>query len=103
MKLLTATLLLLCATAAAQADPFPDGNAAAGKKLFDQYNCNRCHNAKMGGDGNRIFTRINRIVNNPQQLVARLHVCGGAAKLDMTHKHEQDLGAYLNQNFYHFK
>ena len=102
MKLLL-TLLLLSIATVAQANPFPDGNAAAGKKLFDQNNCNRCHNAKMGGDGNRIFTRINRIVNNPQQLVARLHVCGGAAKLDMTHKHEQDLGAYLNQNFYHFK
>ena len=103
MKLLITTLLLLCSVAAAQATPFGGGNPEAGKKLFDQYNCNRCHNAKMGGDGNRIFTRINRIVHNPQQLVARLHVCGNATGLEMTHQHEQDLGAYLNKNFYHFK
>ena len=102
MKLLL-TLLLLGLATAAQAGPFADGNPQTGKKLFDQFNCNRCHNAKMGGDGNRIFTRFNRIVHNPQQLVARLHVCGNAAGVDMTHQRQQDIAAYLNTNFYHFK
>ena len=57
MKLLT-SLLLLCAATAAQADPFAGGNAQAGQKLFNEYNCNRCHMAMVGGDGSRIFTRI---------------------------------------------
>ena len=103
MKLMTAILLILCTAPPALAVPFADGNPAAGKKLFDQYTCNRCHDAKMGGDGYKIFTRFNRIVHNPQQLVARLHVCGGAAGIDMTHQRAQDIGAYLNKNFYHFK
>jgi hypothetical protein len=107
MKLLTTLLLplLYVATAAitAQADPFAGGNAQAGKKLFDEYTCNRCHKAIMGGDGSKIFTRINHKVTNPQQLVAQLHICGGNVGLDVTPQQEQDLGAYLNQNYYHFK
>ena len=103
MKKTLIALFMICAAGAASAAPFAKGNPEAGKKLFEQNNCNRCHDAKMGGDGNRIFTRINRIVHNPQQLVARLHVCGGATGLDVTPQQEQDLGAYLNKNFYHFK
>lgn len=102
MKLLT-SLLLLCAATVAQAEPFASGNAQAGQKLFNQYNCNRCHMAMVGGDGSRIFTRIDRKVTNPQQLVAQLHVCGSNVGLDVTPQQEQDLGAYLNKNYYHFK
>ncbi|MBI1173828.1 MAG: cytochrome c [Sideroxydans sp.] len=102
MKPIAALLLLLTATAA-HADPFAQGNAQAGKNLFDQYHCNRCHMAIEGGDGSRIFTRINHKVTNPRQLVAQLHICGGNVGLDVTPQQEQDLGAYLNQNYYHFK
>ena len=44
-------LMLLGAATAASANLFPDGNPQTGEKIFAQYNCNRCHNQIMGGDG----------------------------------------------------
>ena len=96
-------LLLLCAATAAQAAPFAQGNATAGKRLFEQSHCNRCHMAMEGGDGSAIFTRPDHKVRNPQQLVAQLHICGANVGLDVTPQQEQDLGAYLNQTYYHFR
>lgn len=85
------------------AQPFADGDPAAGKKLFEDNNCSSCHIGKVGGDGSGIFTRPNRIVNNPEQMVARMHVCSGAVGMTLTPQKEQDLGAYLNQTYYHFQ
>ncbi len=96
-----AVLLLVGGTA--QAVPFADGDAQSGKKLFDQTKCNSCHIGKMGGDGSAIFTRPNRIVNNPQQMVDRMIACGGAIGMTLTQQNKQDLGAYLNQTYYKFK
>ena len=102
MKLIAALILSLAA-ASAMAAPFPDGNAQAGKKIFDENKCNRCHIGKVGGDGSAIFTRPDRIVNNIQEMVDRMHVCSGAVGMALTKQKEQDLGAYLNQTYYHFK
>jgi hypothetical protein len=101
MKKIFPLILLLCSTA--QAAPFPAGNVQAGKKLFDDNKCNSCHIGKIGGDGNGIFTRPNRMVHNPQEMVERMHVCSGAVGLTLTPQKEQDIGAYLNQTFYKFK
>lgn len=98
-----AFLALSLVAGVAMANPFPNGSVAAGKKLFDDNKCNRCHIGKVGGDGSQIFTRPNRIVNNPQEMVDRMHVCSGAVGMTLTEQNEQDLGAYLNQNFYKFK
>lgn len=92
---------LLCATA--QAEPFAGGQSDAGKKLFDKYQCNRCHNGKMGGDGNAIFTRPNRKVKDPQQLEAQILVCSRNARANLSEQDKLDLAAYLNKNFYKFK
>ena len=54
--------LLMLAASTAQADPFANGNAENGKKLFAKYDCNSCHKGKVGGDGSAIFTRPDRIV-----------------------------------------
>lgn len=102
MRIITALLFSLIASSA-MAAPFPDGNAEAGKKLFDDNKCNRCHIGKVGGDGSAIFTRPNRIVNNPQEMIDRMHVCSGAVGMTLTPQKEQDLGAYLNQAYYKFK
>jgi cytochrome c2 len=101
MKKLIPLFLLLCGTA--QAIPFADGNAQAGKKLFDDYKCNSCHIGKMGGDGSAIFTRPNRIVNNPSELIDRMHACSGAVGKTLSKQDDQNLGAYLNQTYYKFK
>jgi cytochrome c peroxidase len=101
MKKFFAIFLLLCGTA--QAEPFADGQPEAGKILFDKYQCNRCHNGKMGGDGNAIFTRPNRKVNDPQQLAAQIEVCARNARANLSTHEKLDLAAYLNTHFYKFK
>ncbi len=87
----------------AQAAPFSSGDAAAGKQFFEQNKCNRCHIQKMGGDGSTIFTRPNRIVNTPKQLIARMHYCSEASNIKLTSTDEQNVGAFLNQTYYKFK
>ncbi len=87
----------------AQAKPFTSGDATAGKQFFEQNKCNRCHIQKMGGDGSAIFTRPNRIVNTPKQLIARMHYCSEASKIMLTPADEQNVGAFLNQTYYKFK
>jgi len=101
MKKFFAIFLLLCGTA--QAEPFADGQPEAGKKLFDKYQCNSCHNGKMGGDGNAIFTRPNRKVQDPQQLAAQILVCAHNVRANFSTQEKLDLAAYLNKNFYKFK
>lgn len=98
-----AALLLLCCAVSAQAAPFAEGDPQAGKKLFDQYDCNSCHREKVGGDGNAIFTRPDRKVNSPQKMLERMTMCSGALGKKLTQQEQQHLGAYLNQNYYKFK
>lgn len=101
MKLLYAFTLLFTATVAS-ANPFPDGDALAGQKLFEQHQCNSCHDSMMGGDGNKIFTRINRKVTNPEELLAQITLCSGNVGATFTLQDKQHLGAYLNR-FYDLK
>lgn len=98
MKLLTA-LFLLCATGTALANPFPTGNPQTGKALFDKYNCNSCHAAMLGGDGNTIFTREARKVRSPADLVEQLKLCSGNIGAKLTAQDEQHLAAYLNRYY----
>jgi cytochrome c2 len=106
MKLTTTLVLsvmvLLGVTATASANPFPDGNAQAGQKIFDKYDCNQCHNSLMGGDGNKIFTRFNRKRNTPEGVLEQIGMCSGNVNAHFTPKETQDLAAYLNI-FYKFK
>jgi mono/diheme cytochrome c family protein len=102
MKGITA-LMLLCCAATVQAAPFPEGDPQAGKKLFDQYNCNGCHKDKVGGDGSAIFTRPERKVTSPQKMLEQMTMCSGALGKKLSRQEQQHLGAYLNQSYYKFK
>jgi hypothetical protein len=101
MKLI-ATIIFLCTATAASANPFPTGNAQSGQKLFEKYDCNRCHNSIMGGDGNKIFTRFDRKRNSPDGLIEQIGMCSGNVNAHFSPKETQDLAAYLNI-FYKFK
>ena len=101
MRTILMLALLLCG--GAQAMPFSSGDAAAGKRLFDRNHCNSCHDGMMHGDGNAIFTRPTHKVKNVEQLVDQMHVCSGNVGITLSAQDEQDLGAWLNQSFYHFK
>lgn len=106
IKLLTTlifpAMILLGASASAAANPFPGGNAQNGQKLFAEYDCNRCHNSIMGGDGNKIFTRFDRKRNTPDGLIEQIGICSGNVNAHFNAQQTQDLAAYLNI-FYKFK
>lgn len=96
-------LLLLLASFTAHADPFAKGNAETGKNLVVKYDCNSCHKGKVGGDGNAIYTRPNRIVTSAGILIDRMEQCSGAVGKQLTEQEKLDLAAHLNQTYYHFK
>jgi cytochrome c551/c552 len=94
--------LLLGAAATASANPFPNGNAQNGQKIFEKYDCNQCHNKIMGGDGFKIFTRFDRKRNSPEGLIEQIGMCSGNVNAHFNAQETQDLAAYLNI-FYKFK
>ncbi|HEY0665557.1 MAG TPA: cytochrome c [Gallionella sp.] len=96
---LTAACILLLAATAAAATAFSGGDALNGQKLFEQHQCNHCHDQMMGGDGNRIFTRFDRKVNSASELVERIEMCSGNISANLTARDKLDLGAYLNRYY----
>lgn len=99
---LTSALILSCIATAATANPFPQGNVQAGQKLFEKHDCNQCHNSMMRGDGNKIFTRFDRKVKTPDDMIAQINMCSGNIRAHLTPKETQDIAAYLNI-YYKFK
>ncbi len=95
-------LFLLLVSSVAQAAPFETGNFDAGKKLFEQSHCNRCHIEMKGGDGSEIFTRPDHKVRSAPQLIKQINFCGGNAGVNLSTQDEQNLGAYLNKLYYKF-
>ncbi len=95
--------LILLAATTAHAEPFAKGNAANGHKLIAKYECNDCHQGKMGGDGTAIYTRANRRVNSAADMIQQMEMCSGAIGKQLTEQEKQDLAAYLNQTYYHLK
>ncbi len=92
--------MLTCATA--YANPFPNGDPKIGEKLLNK-SCNSCHVSMMGGDGTAIYTREKRIVNNPQQLRARIATCNANVGTGWFPEDEEHVAAYLNEKYYKFK
>ena len=95
-------IIFLGTAISASAAPFQSGNALAGQKIFDEYKCNSCHDKIMGGDGNKIFTRLTRKVNTPDGLIDQIGMCSGNVNAHFTPQEKQDLAAYLNR-YYKFK
>lgn len=98
-----ATLILLSFTSTVQATPFSKGDAATGKKILDQHNCNSCHAKMLGGDGNAIYSRAERKVKSPASLATQITRCSVNLGLMLFEEDEEHLGAYLNKNYYKFK
>lgn len=91
--------ILLFSASCAQAHPFHDGNAQAGKALFDKYKCNSCHMQMVGGDGSAIFTREDHKVHSEAEMIAQIKVCSGNVGATLSAQDEQNLGAYLNRYY----
>lgn len=91
-----AVLLILGFTLAPlYAAPFDKGDAKAGKALHDK-SCVACH-------GSSVYSRADRKIKTPSQLAARISGCNANTGAGWFPEDEQHVGAYLNQNFYHFK
>lgn len=103
MKKFLMMLVLLNISTLALANPFPKGNAQTGEKLFKKYDCNSCHKARVGGDGNAIFTRSDRMVENSDELLTQMERCSGAIGKSLSAQEKQDIAAHLNNTYYHFK
>ena len=100
------TLIVLFAAAlcsmTAQAAPFAKGDPAIGKALHDKA-CIRCHASMYGGDGSRIYTRADRKIKTAQQLAARIAACNANTGAGWFPQDEENVAAYLNQQYYKFK
>ena len=102
-NILYASILLLSLSNIASATPFPNGDSATGKKLFDEHKCSACHTKMLGGDGSKIFTRAEHKVKSAQSLATQITTCSVNLGLTIFPEDEEHLGAYLNNNYYHFK
>lgn len=98
-----ATLILLTIAATAQAAPFAKGDAEAGKKMFDQHKCNSCHSSMLGGDGSAMFTRADHKIKSAASLATQINRCSTNLGLMLFEDDEENIGAYLNKNYYKFK
>lgn len=96
-------LPLLFLATAAQAAPFSLGNPELGRQLYIRHDCASCHIKRIGGDGSGVFARPDHKVQDPASLLKQMKYCAGAAGISLSTEDEQHLGAYLNQQFYHFQ
>ncbi|HKK05630.1 MAG TPA: cytochrome c [Gammaproteobacteria bacterium] len=88
--------LSLIGTAAHAAD------VKRGKELHDQ-NCIQCHASIVGGNGTAIYTRPDRRIDSLAALNKQVHRCKNSLGVSWPEDQIQDVVAYLNHTFYHFK
>jgi cytochrome c553 len=89
------------ALAQPQPKPFAAGDVAAGKTLSDK-DCNACHARKYDGDASRIYTRPDRKVRTPAQLLTQVQYCNTELGTSYFPEEEEHLAAYLNLQYYKF-
>ncbi len=98
MKSALATLLLLAATLAHAA---PD--AAEGKKLVAEKNCEICHNNKTLGDAKAVYLRKDRKVTSMAQLKTQVARCNTDLNLSLFPEDEEHIVVFLNETYYKFR
>jgi hypothetical protein len=86
---------------AQQPAEFGTGDATAGKPLVEK-NCVSCHERKFG-DAARIYTRADRKVRTPAQLMAQVQLCNAELNTGLFPDEEEHVAAYLNARYYGFK
>jgi mono/diheme cytochrome c family protein len=100
-RLLSAVIAASLA-AAVHADPFPNADPNLGRKYFEQGKCGACHDSLMGGDGNRIFTRPDRGIEDPRGLAKMVRFCVSQTGAPVFPEDIEHIAAYLNRHFYKF-
>lgn len=93
--------LLLAALPTLAATPYAKGDAKAGEALATR-DCVSCHAAKFGGDADAIYTRKDRRVTTPAQLMAQVQRCNAELSKGYFPDEEESVAAFLDRAFYHF-
>lgn len=101
-RLIAAAVLLATASAFAQSDAFPFGDAKLGRKVVEE-KCSGCHVARFGGDGSGIFTRAGRKASSKQSLLAWVQRCNVNVRAGLSGAEEESVAAYLSETYYRFK
>jgi cytochrome c2 len=97
MRTALATLLVAASTAA-----WPAPDAADGKKLVAEKNCETCHHNKTLGDATAIYLRKDRKVTSFEKLKAQVALCNSELNLQLFPDEEEHIVAYLDQAYYNF-
>lgn len=98
MKSALAPLLLLATTLAHAA---PD--AAEGKKLVAEKNCETCHHNKTMGDAKAVYLRKDRKVTSMAKLKTQVALCNSELNLQLFPEDEEHIVAYLDREYYKFE
>ena len=90
-----------CAAAQTQPAPFKAGDADAGRKLVET-DCVSCHAKKFPSDPDKMYTRADRRIKTPAQLLAQVQACNTNLGKGYFPDDEENIAAYLNRSFYKF-
>lgn len=82
---------------------FKDSDIEAGRILYEKNQCASCHTKIVGGDGSALYTRENRKVKTPSQLISQVAFCNTRLNANLFPEEEKDIAAYLNSRYYKFK
>ncbi len=80
--------------------PYAKGDPKAGEALAER-DCVSCHAASFG-DAETIYTRKDRRVGTPAQLLAQVRQCNAQLAKGYFPDEEESVAAYLDRDFYHF-
>lgn len=94
-------IALACALAFGPAVAAPE--AAKGRRLMAEHQCDACHAKKMNGDAAAIFLRKDRKVTSVAKLKAQVAACNSGLNMGLFPDEEDDVVAYLNETYYKFK
>jgi hypothetical protein len=83
-----------------QPPPFARGDTAAGKVLTEK-DCIACH-VRRFGDAATIYSRGDRKVRTPEQLLAQIRICNAELAVNYFPEEEEHVAAYLNSQYYRF-
>jgi hypothetical protein len=88
--------------AADPSDAFGNADAKQGDALVAK-DCVACNARRFDGDADRIYTRAEHRVRNPEQLMAQILYCNTELGTGYFPDGEEDVAAYLNKRYYHFQ
>ena len=89
------------ALAQTQPAPFASGDAKTGKVMVDR-DCVACHAQKFAGDPDRMYSRPDRRIKTPAQLLSQVQACNTNLAKGYFPEEEEHIAAYLNLQFYKF-